>query len=655
MRLRTLSYLSTLLAVTACGPKTEAGLTVLAPQSLEAVLTASLEYVGGERRVTVVADPAAELARRGGFVIAVVPRDDCTECYRLEGTGQQLTVHGGVPLGVQYGLAHAMELFGYRFFHPWRGVASLKEAVSVPADEFAPEVDLRRGLHLHTLHPIEPYYDFWESGEANLEGARRTIDFIVKNRGNYVQWCALDDILNRGADNHAHLKAIVDSAHSRGVKTGVAIQLFGKSNLQNAFDLIDDDPDVGGEMRRRLHLLLDGTGFDHVSLSFGEFFGADPALFIQRIDEAYAAIHEVAPDATVSGTIHLGDQPSLKVTYMGETLLYYFLVKYARPELTPWIHTVMFYDLYENAGGAYFHQDFRDHRAFIEGRLAAGTPVGYHPESAYWVAFDNSVPLYLPLYMRSRWVDLKGLAAAGRLRDHVLFSTGWEWGYWQTDAATLRMTYRLPESWAGPVRDFFAADVADLIERFGEAQHDGLMVKRLAPYLAGRDQLIDAGRQLGIVSQPDRVLFEDIAATPDFRARVLEPLKAFADALTALDSERAWPVDDPFLAELADGFEITARRARFAFDVNKAAADLDAAAITSAEAELAAAKAITSRRRKGMHDPDVKPILRATPNATFYQYGYLREADTLCFWERELAQVRRLVLHTQDVVPGCVL
>jgi hypothetical protein len=411
-------------------------------------------------------------------------------------------------------------------------------------------------------------------------------------------------------------------------------------------------------MRRRLHVLPDAAPHDNVNLSFGEFFGADPAVFVQRVDEAYAAIQEVRPGIEVSSPIHLGDQASLEVTYMGETLLYYFLIKFARSPITPWVHTVMFYNLFEDAGGAYFHDEFSDHRAFLEGKLRAGQPVSYFPESAYWIAFDNSIPLYLPLYMRSRWLDLQRLRPAGRLRDHVLFSSGWEWGYWQTDAATLRFTWALPASWDDAVKGFFGEAVGALIGRLGEEQHDALIVKRLAAYLAGRDQIIDAGEALGIVSQPDRIEFDQIAMTPDFRARVLEPLKAHADAVTAIDADRAalaLPATDPFLAELNDAFEITARRARFAFQVNKAGADLDAAAITAAEGELAGAKEIVSRRRKGMHEPDVRTIVRNTPNATFYQYGYLREADTLCFWERELAQVRRLVLRTGEAVPGCVL
>ena len=64
---------------------------------------------------------------------------------------------------------------------------------------------------------------------------------------------------------------------------------------------------------------------------------------------------------------------------------------------------------------------------------------------------------------------------------------------------------------------------------------------------------------------------------------------------------------------------------------------------------------IVARRRRGLWDPDPKTILRDTPNPTFYQYGYLREGDSLCFWERERAQARNAVLQAGQSVPGCIL
>ena len=69
-------------------------------------------------------------------------------------------------------------------------------------------------------------------------------------------------------------------------------------------------------------------------------------------------------------------------------LLYYFLIKFANPAIVPWVHTTMFYNLYEDTGLAYLHTEFDEHRAYLEGRLREGKPVGYFPESADWVAFD---------------------------------------------------------------------------------------------------------------------------------------------------------------------------------------------------------------------------------------------------------------------------
>lgn len=667
------------LALSACPPE-PTGLTVLVTAEDAVLFEQGLAFTGDARLATkVVADPAAALAQARGAAVAVTGRDDCDECYRLEGSGTRLLVRGGAPLGKQYGLWHALEALGYRFVHPWHTKvpqAFTAAGAEVLGKDFSPEVDQRRGLHLHTLHPTESLYDFWLPGEANLEGALRTVDFVVKNRGDYVQWCALDDIVKTPAlaePWRAHTKAITDFAHARGVRTGIAIQLFGQSNLQNAYDLIDDTSgDPTPEVERRLHLLLDGAGFDAINLSFGEFFGAEPARFVAEVDAAYAAMQRVQPGVEVMATIHVGNYDDLRVTYMGETQLYYFLVRYVNPAIVPWVHTTMYFNLYDDAGLAYLHEEFDEHRAYLEGRLRAGQPAGYFPESAYWVAFDINIPTFTPVYLRSRHTDLKRLAQAGRLRDHVLFSSGWEWGYWLTDALTLRMTYGRPETWSEPVHALFSAwgedgvKAGSLVERLGEAQHRALIVERLAAWVASRDQIIDAGDRLGIFSQPDRLEFSEIAALDaaglaGFRQKVVAKLAAHDAELAVLAAEAdALPSEDPVLAELRDGVAVTAARVRFIHALAEAAVTHaeggdGAAWLAKADEALELAKTVVARRRPRLWDPDVKPILRNTPNPTFYQYGYLREADTLCFWVRERAQARQVVLQSGDFVPGCVL
>lgn len=658
----------------------EDGLTVLVTAADEALLRDGVAFVGDARlHLSIVEDPKAELGRREGAVVAVTGGTSCAECYRLEGSGTLLEARGGGLLGKQYALWHALELLGYRFVHPRYAKTPTDFTAADPAQlglDFAPDVDVRRGLHLHTLHPIEPMFDFWLPGDEDLDGAKRTIDFLIKNRGNYVQWAALDDILKTAAKVapwQQHTRAITGYAHAHGVKTGVALQLFGMSNLQNAFDLVDEDlPDNSPEMERRLHLLLDGNGFDTLNLSFGEFFGADPARFVSQVDAAYAASQVVQPGVELTATIHVGNYDNLRVTYQGQTLLYYFLVQFANPAIVSWVHSTMYFNLYEPTGGAYEHQAFDEHRDYLEARLRAGTPAGYFPESAYWVAFDINVPTYLPLYVRSRQLDLVKLNQAGRLHDHVEFSSGFEWGYWMNDALTLRMNYGVPASWQAPVESLFAAwgaqgaKAADVVTRLGEAQHRALILEKLAAYVAGRDQIIDAGDALGIFSQPDRPEFSelraaDAATRAQFKADVLDRLEVHAAELEALATEvDGFGDDEPVLSELKDGVQVTAARVRYIHDVYAAVLTFaetgsDGGGMANAQQALDRGHALVAHRRRHLWDPDAATLIHNNGNPTFYQYGYLREADTLCFWERERAQARNVIFQEGIAVPGCVL
>ncbi|HUH01948.1 MAG TPA: hypothetical protein VML75_08115 [Kofleriaceae bacterium] len=629
--------------------------------------------------VSEAADPAAAAAGGGAAIdIAVVADLDCTECYRIERVGDALIVHGDAPLGVQYGLAHAFELLGFRFYHPWdTRVPSSPALPAVDAvglgETFEPDVAVR-GLHLHTIHPIEGYYAFWQPGEENLADARRIIDWTVKNRGNYLQWVALDDLVTvPGAAEpwRAHTAAILESARARGLRVGLAIQLFGASNLQQGFDLVDAEDELvtpEDEMRARYPVILDGLRWDNINLSFGEFFGADPALFIDTVNTAWNVLDELAPGTEMAATVHVGDTEGTRVDYMGENLIYYFLVKFCDAAIRPWIHTVMYYNLLDDAGGAYHHDDFAEHRAYLLERIEAGQPVGYFPETAYWVAFDNSVPVYLPLYVESRFRDLQAHVPVG-LDEHVLFSSGWEWGYWQNDYASLRMSYTVPTDIGVVFDEMFAplpkgAELARVTTEMAADQHQGLIVDRLAAYMAGRDVYIDVGRQLDIISQPDRVLFEEAAAMDPtgraaFASSVLDGLDALAVQTRGHLATLRGLGNDPWIAEVRDGTEVSAARLEFIAAAYRAV--LASAGGENADAELAAMEAalatgaeVIARRVGAMHHPRPLQIASDNPNATIYQFGYLKMGHDLCYWNRERAQVRNLVLGTTEAVPPCV-
>src|SRR5262249_33401388 len=154
------------------------------------------------------------------------------------------------------------------------------------------------------------------------------------------------------------------------------------------------------------------------------------------------------------------------------------------------------------------------------------------------------------------------------------FSSGWEWGYWLHDVASLRASYELPASPADAIVDAFGPDLGPeagaVVADLADAQHDALIGARLAPYLSGRDALIDAGRSIGIISQPDRITFDDlVAAMPDarsaFDANVVGPLADHAARVDEL-ATRLTALDLPVTRwsnELADGVAIDRARARF--------------------------------------------------------------------------------------------
>ena len=160
--------------------------------------------------------------------------------------------------------------------------------------------------------------------------------------------------------------------------------------------------------------------------------------------------------------------------------------------------------------------------------------------------------------------------------------------------------------------------------------------------------------------------FEDLAKLPSrtaFVTDVMTPLGAFVDELADLEARitALGLADSPWSRELIDGFAVTAARARFVHASYQAAlAHLDggdpAAAGARAEAALADGHAVVQRRHASPHYTGPRDHLFGQPeNATVYGFGYLSQADTLCYWERELVQLDNLVRGISQPVPSCYL
>jgi hypothetical protein len=643
-------------------------------------------------RVTVGGAPPA-----GAAVVQVSSDAGCTECFTLRLDAQGGTLTGGAPLGLAHGLAEALERAGFALPHPLAGLQRPEGALPLATLEVTraePAIALR-GLHLHTLHPIEALDAYWIPGEAQLDRARAINRWSALNGANFVEWVALDDIQRRPEAHAAwveHTRAVLADAHARGLKVGLGIQLFGASNLQKAFDLIDDPAEAEQTRAEQIGAALDlitpvsGLDFDLYNLSFGEFSGVDPELFVDSVNLAYRELVARAPNAEMVTTIHVGNKPDQRVTYRGQEMLYYFLAQFADPAVVPWVHTVMFYNLYDPTAGAYAHTEFDAHRDFVEGHLAEGKPVGYFPETAYWIAFDDSVPQYLPVYVTSRLLDLDRLRPQGALAAHVLFSTGWEWGYWMHDRAALRASYR----GEGTAAELFTEAYGDAatgaaLAALGDAQRDALILKLAAPYTAGRDIYIDAGDMGDIIAAPDRLSLSEVAALSPaersgFAEGILGALETLQTATTqalrdtglcpdaepaapeALTACRATPPADPLHAELADGLAIDWLRLAFVratYDAALAFADGDTAQVeahvATADAALTLAQTVVDARHAALWDAASPWLTERWGNPTIYGYGYLYQPDSLCHWNRERNQLRRLLTGAAPADANCAL
>ena len=202
-----------------------------------------------------------------------------------------------------------------------------------------------------------------------------------------------------------------------------------------------------------------------------------------------------------------------------------------------------------------------------------------------------------------------------------------------------------------------------------DLQHQALIEQRLTPYLAGRDVAMEAGFSLGIVAQPDRLTLQQLQTLDptqlgQFEQDVVQPLLSYADSLNDLgDSSRALSAEmagNPWFDEVADSIQITHLRARFAHTVWSAAlayarGQSASELVSEVDTLLSSATTKVRDRHRALWDPEgAQMVADEWANPTIYQYGYLHHADTLCYWQRERAELLSVLGLSDETPPGCL-
>ncbi|MAC28456.1 MAG: hypothetical protein CMH59_18565, partial [Myxococcales bacterium] len=641
--------------------------------------TGALGCASGEGRVLLAGDGLEELA--------LAEATDQTWRIATEACGDGRRVHlaGGGLLGRQYAAYEWLHGLGVRFFHP--------EEEIVPAAPRWPAPFLRgepterqhtpafrwRSASLHLTHPLE-LGDAFRTGEHEEDG-RRYIDWLVKNLASF---------------GHPGVGSgeLADYGLRRGFPPQAGMRLYGAQQGSTAILDPDDPRPAEEQIAEAIDERMSATPRP-AYFSFGfdpsEFTEVEDTVVVEQLGFVADHFAEHYPDVILQTTNH-GTAGEPTETY---GIRYYDLPKLAPENLGVKVHTLMFYDLFRPAP-VYGNEDFSNLYDFMEEEYLDRN-LWYFPESAWWLTFDNAIPLYLPITIEARDRDIQGIAhmLEGGLDGHRVFGTGHEWGYWQNEYCSFRMAADLAYRWTDCLGDIASVmggaeeEVAAVLQAAVERQEEFMFDAEAIRWLVGTDPETEIADSIGVVFHPlpptpRAMLRWDADEVAAFEAETLPLLEGIerdffllASRLNAVEDAVPEGARNVF-GEIRDGLEAFQLRARHQRQVYGAVALLrrsqlegDASLRAMGEAELSAAGETTERvlevirrREAGYRYAPLERAIAGGPegtddeNWTIYDYRYLNRTHHGYYFTRidamaqEAFEGAREAVIVEDAVLG---
>lgn len=591
---------------------------------------------------------ADTLCRRHGIAVKVAfmrGTGPVSEAFRLVRVGGDTwNIESPDTAGWQYGLWTLLrEGYGLCFPHP-RLVVRCAQFPTFDTLVGTPRFRWR-GFHLHTQHPLELTEALHNPDYPDgLNSVYGYIRWLSRNGQNYFEFCLLRTVDFRRLV--PYFRQVVSYARERGIRVGIDLSL--RMQQQYAYQLLPRY-----ELRRpiaRLRWRLDslaatGAYALNVELTSAEFVGRSWGSLLDTLSEEsgrrgfrlLTRQHVVPPEAYAHGSFQVSQLP---------------------PTYTLAVHSVMCYGLRDTLAPVYWCRDFSHLRQALitEGQRR---PVWYYPESAYWVTFDNSVPVWLLSYLRSRWEDME--ETAGLAEGHLTFSSGWDVGYWLFDWRIAAWSWRY-ETEKGVV-PAYPAD--GFVRLFGG---DSLTWARLIRF---QDSLL-VGRNLLSYMTPTTPIDElGWRWLPPFQPRFPHPPwklwrrpRRYRPQYEAVLSGwraalREWPSFPPcegcdstrrsLHSELSTAWEITRERVAFRYWYLEALLAPNRAhrraAVRNMEVSYEMARRLVVTLPIRYPETVQRRICRAGrrgckhPHPS-YRFGYLYPAVSLHFWKREIGQAK---------------
>lgn len=569
----------------------------------------------------------------------------------------------GVSAGL-YGLLQ--EKLGFAFFHPRQTIIPhfsqwpIQENFTWKAE---PIFD-KKGFHLHTQHPLELTEQLHDGNIPNaLTDIKEYINWLARNGQNYFEFCLLRSVNKKEWIDHA--KAITEYVHQRGLIAAVDLSLH--MIQQKTFQLYGNPFNKKKQIEDNLKW-LNQANWDYINMEFStaEFIGGNQKKkeelrqFILQWLLQNSHTKLMGRQHVVKHENELGKKKPMQWDSTS------FALDKERGVLS---HTVMFYDMTEPKAPVYENENQRHMFKFLLDEHAK-RETWYYPESAYWITFDNSVPMFLLPYLKARLTDIDTCAKYG-IPGHITFSSGWEWGYWLIDWSVARWSWqhttnnqkeiRYPEMYAHQV---FSPNIHSEISNSLQLQQHYLKDSLLMQWMTAMTITDEIGIKAVANEYHPRPKMSykyirnkaSASELQTLQSSVLPLLRSFAEKSLqqAYSAKRKQQVIFDTIRlnqEIIDGLELTAMRAfhrantlnylieyRLAKIENRKN-NADSLLSQAANIRQHCLQIIDSRERNYRYKIDL--IARKRWDHTAYHFGYLFPVSNLHFWHREEQQARK--------------
>ena len=577
--------------------------------------------------------------------------------YEWSGTYPNYTLTARSVQGLTFGIYGLLdEVLGFRFIHPKTTiypdeVTWPNELIYSSSARFS-----KHGFHLHTQHPLELTEQLHNPDFPNAwQDVKEYVDWLVRNRQNYWEWCLLRTVDMEKWQPHA--KRMVDYSHQRGIMIGIDLSLH--MIQQRTFQLYKSWPkswrSKEEQMLRSLEALyVANWDFLNVEFATAEFIGGKEKLK-SRLKKTLISTARNKYDSNIMGRKHVVSEENM----VGEQADVFNATDSIDLYRGVGIHTVMMYSLEDSVAPVYENKNFHHiHKDMLKENKVR--EVWFYPESAYWVTYDNSVPMLLLPYLSGRLNDILLCEEEG-IPNHLTFSSGWEWGYWAVDWSIARWSWKssfngeeripVPMEWVTSLG--YSNEVKANLDKHLELQQEYLLNKNLLRYMCAQT-VTDEFSLFRKQFQPRPAFtFKWLARKSDdeTRDRVknvgVTQLKEYYSKSEALNVELAKLIDTISHSPIREyfiGLQVTSLRAKHrATTVNAILAHREKRKTDKAH-WLNKARAIRLQGIGLVHKQelnykyDAEYLYGERFSHTSYPYGYLFPPHDLHFWKREEQQ-----------------